>query len=127
LLWLGKWPYILLALYDVKLNNRFPYVMTRKVKYTSKKNMLLLPNVLVIVLTCIAWAVGMISGRLTNPFLHLCALVITCGSLALILSDHWHFPEPYDTNPDRKMPPQRFPSEQAEETWSYVVSSYDVP
>src|SRR5262249_24939940 len=90
-LWFAKWPYILLALCDVKLKRKFPYALTRKTKYISANTMLLLPNILVMTLICSAWVVGMINGRITNPFLHICALVSIGGCLALILSDRWHF------------------------------------
>src|SRR5262249_14395572 len=125
-LWFAKWPYILLALCDVKLKRKFPYALTRKTKYISANTMLLLPNILVMTLICSAWVVGMINGRITNPFLHICALVSIGGCLALILSDRWHFPAPYDPNLQRHMLAQRLPSDQVGEKWSHAGSGYDV-
>ena len=103
LLYLAKWPYMLLALYDVIARNKFSYVITRKTKNASSSNMLLLPNILVIMLICLTWSIGMVNGPITNPFLHISALGIIAGALGLILSNHRHFPAPYDKNLGRQV------------------------
>ena len=103
LLYLAKWPYMLLALYDVISRNKFSYAITRKTKHASSSNMLLLPNILTIMLICLTWSIGMVNGRVTNPFLHISALGIIVGALGLILSNHRHFPEPYDKDLGRQV------------------------
>jgi cellulose synthase (UDP-forming) len=103
LLYLAKWPYMLLALYDVISRNKFSYAITRKTKHVSNSYMLLLPNILIITLICLAWGIGMVNGHITNLFLHISTLGIVVGALGLILSNHRHFPEPYDKNLRRQV------------------------
>jgi cellulose synthase/poly-beta-1,6-N-acetylglucosamine synthase-like glycosyltransferase len=98
LLHFAKWPYFLLALYDVLSGRRVPYVLTRKVKARSRQYMLFWPHMLVVILVCAAWIIGMVSGHIITPFLHICAAVVVIGSLALILTEHLNFPDPYDKN-----------------------------
>ena len=92
----AKWPYFLLALYQVLLNRRIHYVLTAKVKGESLPYVLLWPHLLVAVLIGTAWGAGMILGRHLHPLLHVSAFTIVLGSLALIAIEHMRFPEPYD-------------------------------
>ena len=96
LLYLATWPYMFLALYDVISRRKSPYVITKKVKETSRKNMLLWPNILITTFIGTAWSIGIIHGTITNALLHICALTIILASLALIVSGYWRFPQPYD-------------------------------
>jgi hypothetical protein len=93
---LAKWPYMLMASFDVLLKRRFPYVLTSKVEGNSRHHVLLKPYMILIVAICAAWAIGMFSGRITSPTLHVTALAIVIGSIALILSEYMSFPAPYD-------------------------------
>ncbi len=96
LLYLAKWPYMFLALYDVISRRESPYVITKKVKDTSEKNMLLWTNILIATFIGTAWGIGILYGTITNSVLHICALTIVLVSLALIASGYWRFPKPYD-------------------------------
>jgi hypothetical protein len=93
---LAKWPYFLLALSQVLLNRRLPYVLTSKVKAESRPHVLLRPHLLTAALICTAWVAGMMSGRTLHPLLHLSAVMTVIGSLVLIATEHMSFPEPYD-------------------------------
>jgi cellulose synthase (UDP-forming) len=92
----AKWPYLLLALYQVLLNRRLQYVLTAKVKGQSLPYVLLWPHLLVAVLIGTAWGVGMVSGRDLHPLLHVSAFTIVLGILVLIATEYMSFPEPYD-------------------------------
>ena len=96
LLYLAKWPYMFLALYDVISRRESPYVITKKVKDTSEKNMLLWTNILIATFIGTAWGIGIRHGTMTNSLLHICALTIILVSLALIVAGYWRFPKPYD-------------------------------
>ena len=96
LLQLAKWPYFLLALSQVLLNRRLPYVLTSKVKGEPRPHLLLWPHLLVAALICTAWVAGIMSGRALHPLLHLSAFTTVIGILVLIATEHMNFPEPYD-------------------------------
>jgi Glycosyl transferase family group 2 len=108
---LAKWPYLLLALSQVLLNRRLPYVLTSKVKGEPRPNLLLWPHRLVAALICTAWVGGIMSGRALHPLLHLSAFTTVIGNLVLIATEHMSFPEPYD--------PSLRPSSRQVETPSY--------
>jgi cellulose synthase (UDP-forming) len=96
LLQYAKWPYFLLAFYDVMLGKPVPYVLTRKVKGNSCRH-LCWPHLLVIVFIVCCWTIGVASGRLLDPFLHVCAASITVITAGIVLSNRLNFPAPYDT------------------------------
>jgi len=93
---LAKWPYFLLALSQVLLNRRLPYVLTSKVKGEPRPHLLLWPHLLVAALICTAWIAGIMSGHALHPLLHLSAFTTVIGILVLIATEHMSFPEPYD-------------------------------
>jgi hypothetical protein len=72
LLQLSKWPYFLLALYQVLSNQRVPYVLTSKVRRRAHAYVLL-PHVLVSVLIVLAWIVGAFKAGSLHLLLHLSA------------------------------------------------------
>jgi cellulose synthase/poly-beta-1,6-N-acetylglucosamine synthase-like glycosyltransferase len=96
LLQLAKWPYMLMAFFDVLLKRRFPYVLTSKVEGNSRHHVLLKPFLTLIMAILAAWAFGTFSGAIASPALHATAFAIVAGSLALILSEYMNFPAPYD-------------------------------
>jgi cellulose synthase (UDP-forming) len=95
LLQLAKWPYQLLALFDVLLNRRVPYVITPKVKSRSTPAMILWPQLMVVAVISTAWTVALVKDVAIPPFLHLCTVAILATSLVLILTEWFSFPEPY--------------------------------
>jgi hypothetical protein len=96
LLTFAKWPYVLLAFFDVISGRRLPYALTRKVKDKSINNMLFWPHLFIAAFVCIAWLIGLASGHFINPLLHISAAIIVSISIALILTEHLSFPDPYD-------------------------------
>ncbi|HWP44873.1 MAG TPA: glycosyltransferase [Blastocatellia bacterium] len=96
LLQIAKWPYVLLAFYEVIVNRRTPYALTIKVGRESRRYMLVWPHLLVTILICSAWVFGAVTGRHTNPYIHLVGAVVVTGFLALILTEFSPTPPPYD-------------------------------
>jgi cellulose synthase (UDP-forming) len=94
----AKWPYTILALFDVMRGRRVPYALTRKTKSEGRR-FLLWPHALTALLISAAWLMGASSGRTLHPLLHLSAAVIVAGSFALVLSERMSFPDPYDKSP----------------------------
>jgi len=95
LLQLAKWPYLLLALFDVLIDRRVPFVLTPKVRGHSKPSMMMGPQLAVVVLLGAAWIVALLKGTVISPFLHLCTAVIVTSSLVLVLTERFTFPPPY--------------------------------
>jgi len=95
LLQLAKWPYFLLALYQVLLNRRKPYVLTSKVK-KGAHSYVLWPHLLVSATICTAWISGILSYPTLNPLLHIFAAVPIIASLILVATDQMNFPDPYN-------------------------------
>ena len=96
LLQYAKWLYFMLAFFDVFFNRKISYMLTKKIKTKNRSYKLLWINLIIIVLICIAWTFGFVSGRITNPFLHFGAALTVSASLLLILTERINFPEPYD-------------------------------
>jgi len=95
LLQYAKWPWFLLALFDVLFSRRLSYALTPKVKGKSRDHLLLLPNLLVVILLCSAWLVGQSLGSAVHPVVYTCALLFVIASMILIWTDFWDFPAPF--------------------------------
>ena len=96
LLQYGKWPWFILALLDVLLARRMPYMLTSKVESKSKNHLVLLPNLLILILLCGAWALGQSLGATVHPLVFIVASIFFVGSIVLIWTDFWCFPAPYN-------------------------------
>jgi cellulose synthase (UDP-forming) len=95
LLQLAKWPYLLLALFDVLFDRRVPYVLTPKVRSQPKPSMLMWPQLAVVAFIGTAWTVAVLKGVAISPFLHLFTAAIVVSLLVLILTERFNFPAPY--------------------------------
>jgi cellulose synthase (UDP-forming) len=93
---LAKWPYLFLALCQVLLNRRLPYVVTRKVKAEAQSYVLRGPHLLVAALIATAWIIGVTSGVQIHLILHVLAGIVLAGIFLLLATEHMNFPEPYD-------------------------------
>ena len=91
----AKWPYFVLAFWDVVLRRRIPYALTRKVRAEGRQHFLW-PHAVSLGLIDIAWLYGTLSGRLTSTFLHCFAAVVVAGGLALLLTESFDPPDPFD-------------------------------
>ena len=92
----AKWPYVLLAFFDIILSRRIPYALTPKVKKKSKNYKLFWPHMVVCIVIGVSWFISLVSEHMINPFLFTCAAIIVIISLALILTELLNFPDPYD-------------------------------
>jgi cellulose synthase/poly-beta-1,6-N-acetylglucosamine synthase-like glycosyltransferase len=96
LLQYAKWPWFLLALVDVLLGKRKPYVLTSKMKSNSRKRLLLLPNLLVAILICGAWVIGQMGDHSIHPLVYVSAAIYLTASCFLIWTEFRQFPPPYE-------------------------------
>jgi cellulose synthase (UDP-forming) len=95
LLQLSKWPYLLLALYQVLSNQRFSYVLTSKVRRRPHPYVLL-PHALAAGVIFIAWIIGAFKDGCLHPLLHLSAAGSAIGSLIVAATERMIFPDPFD-------------------------------
>jgi cellulose synthase (UDP-forming) len=96
LLQLAKWPYLGLALLDV-LRARHPaYETTSKVRGSTRSRPVTRTQLPVVALLGLAWLVGVAAGHGLPGLLHLWTAGIVLASVALMATDWWPFPAPYD-------------------------------
>jgi hypothetical protein len=83
------------ALYQVLSNQRFPYVLTNKVRRRPRAYVLL-PHVLVAEWIFITWILGALKAGSLHPLLHLSAAGAAIGSLIVAATERMIFPDPFD-------------------------------
>jgi cellulose synthase (UDP-forming) len=96
LLQLAKWPYLLVALVEVLLGRHYPYQTTLKVRPTARRFLLVRAHLPIILLLLLAWGIGWMHGHLVPVIMHIWAAVVVLASLALITTEWWTYPPPYD-------------------------------
>jgi hypothetical protein len=96
LLQYAKWPYFLVAFLDALFNKDKPYELTEKVKSRLAKRPLLWPNLLVIVLLAEPLFAEWVLEVNVNPIVQLVVVVLLVTSGALVWTDLWCFPAPFD-------------------------------
>ena len=98
ILHLAKWPYTLMAFYEVVINRKMPYQLTYKVKTKSIYVKMFLPHLLVTILICISSIINLFFYKTTHPAIYLSASILMIGSLIPLLTSHINFPDPFDKN-----------------------------
>jgi cellulose synthase (UDP-forming) len=92
----AKWPSVGLALLEVVLGRHHSYAIMRKVRTSAPSAMVARAHLPVMLLLGLAWLTG-VEGRKAIPVaLHLWTAAIMLSTLALIWTERWTFPAPYD-------------------------------
>ena len=92
----AKWPFFLMAFWDVLSDRKLPYALTVKTENKGRKSMLLFPNLMVILTLILCGVVGIAANPVFNPSLHVVAAILILGSGFLILSERFPFPPPFE-------------------------------
>jgi len=95
LLQLAKWPYLLLAIFDVAIDRRIPYVLTAKISNRSRSSTMMWPQITVVVFIGAAWMIALVRDVPINPIVHILTAAVVATSLMLVLSERLTFPSPY--------------------------------
>jgi cellulose synthase (UDP-forming) len=95
LLQFAKWPFLVMAMFDVIMGRFVHYVITRKAGLSSCNSTLLWPHVLTIVVINCSWVIGT-AYHVLNPLLHISAVAAIVISLCLIATGFLRYPEPFD-------------------------------
>jgi len=96
LLQYAKWPVLILALWDVAVGRRVPYVLTRKVRAESRRSVLVMSHGMIAMSVFVACGIGMLLSSHVPSLVYWVAAVVVSLSVSLILTDQLHFPAPYD-------------------------------
>jgi Glycosyltransferase like family 2 len=91
-----KWPYLGLALLEVLLGRRRGYAITRKVRTAASSAPVARAHLPVVRLLGLAGLAGVAGGGAISVTLHLWAAAIVIATLALVWTERWAFPAPYD-------------------------------
>jgi hypothetical protein len=94
----AKWPYLILALHQVILGREVPFPINPKIRGRAWHYLWLWPHLVVVIVLCTSWIIGMVSGCVVHPLLHIWAALVVIGSLILVVTEWIDFPEPYDKN-----------------------------
>ena len=96
LLQMAKSFYMLFALFDVLASRSIEYELTVKSKSNVRQKLMLWPNAIMALLTALAWFFGIVSGHISNPVIHFCALSFISISIALLYSESFVPAAPFD-------------------------------
>ncbi len=89
LLQFAKWPYLLMAFFDVILNRRFSYVTTSKLKGARRASFALWPHMATLIIIGLAWGLGLFIHETVPIELQLCAGAFVMTTLALLATEWW--------------------------------------
>ncbi len=93
---MAKYPYLILALYQVVTNQKFQYELTSKVRKRSTFYKPFLPHMYMAGLIGAAWCFGMIAGFEQHLLLHLAAAATVTGTFLLVGTGYLKYPDPFD-------------------------------
>jgi cellulose synthase (UDP-forming) len=96
LLQLAKWPYFGLAFLDVLRAHQPAYEMTPKVRGVTRPRLVVRAHLPIMMLLGLAWLIGVAAGHPLPGLLHLWTAGMVLASVALMATDWWPFPVPYD-------------------------------
>jgi cellulose synthase (UDP-forming) len=96
MLQLAKWPYLGLALLDVLRHHQPAYQLTPKVRTAAKPYPVMRAHLPIVILLGLSWLIGVAAHRPLPGFLHLWTAGLVLTSIALIATEWWPFPAPYD-------------------------------
>jgi hypothetical protein len=88
----AKWPYLIMAFFDVILNRRFSYVTTSKVTGARRASFALWPHLLTLLIIGFAWGIGLSLHERVPVEVQFCAGTVMMTILALLTTEWWGAP-----------------------------------
>ena len=89
LLQFAKWPYLIMAFFDVMFGRRFPYVITSKMPGTPRASLALWPHIPILIIIGLAWAIGLSIHETVPVEVQFCAGIVVITILALLATE-WY-------------------------------------
>jgi cellulose synthase/poly-beta-1,6-N-acetylglucosamine synthase-like glycosyltransferase len=96
LLEFAKWPWLLMALFDVLRNHAPSYAVTWKKKRNGLFEPFILYHGVLGLVVALAWMIGTLGPGDVHPFLRVCAALALATSAALVATELAESPPPYD-------------------------------
>lgn len=92
LLQFAKWPYLIMALFDVMFNRRFPYVITAKIPGATRASLALWPHIPTLIMIGLAWVIGLSIHETVPAEVQFCAGAVVMTTLALLATEWYGVP-----------------------------------
>jgi hypothetical protein len=92
LLQFAKWPYLIMAFFDVMFGRRFPYVITSKIPGTPRASLALWPHILTLILIGLAWVIGLSMHETVPVEVQISAGIVVMAILALLATEWFGAP-----------------------------------
>jgi cellulose synthase/poly-beta-1,6-N-acetylglucosamine synthase-like glycosyltransferase len=96
LLEFAKWPWLLMALFDVLRNHAPSYAVTWKKRRNGLFEPFILYHGVLGLVVALAWMIGTLGPGDVHPFLRVCAALVLATSAALVATELVESPPPYD-------------------------------
>ncbi len=92
LLQFAKWPYLVMAFFDVAFGRRFPYVTTSKMSGTPRASLALWPHISTLIIIGLAWGIGLSIHEPVPVEVQFCAGIVVIATLALLATEWYGVP-----------------------------------
>jgi cellulose synthase (UDP-forming) len=89
LLQFAKWPYLIMAFFDVMFDRRFPYVITSKIPGTTHASFALWPHIPPLIMIGLAWGFSLSVHETVPVEVQFCAGIVVITILALLATE-WY-------------------------------------
>ena len=93
LLQFAKWPYLIMAFFDVMFDRRFPYLITSKIPGASGASLALWPHIPILILIGLAWVIGFSIHERIPVEVQFCAGTFEITILALLATEWYGVPQ----------------------------------
>ncbi len=92
LLQFAKWPYFIMAFFDVVFDRRFPYLITSKIPRTTGASLALWPHIPILSMIGLAWLVGLSIHETVPVEVQFCAGFAMITTLVLLATEWYGVP-----------------------------------
>ena len=83
----AKWPYLIMAFFDVMFNRQFPYVITPKITGATRARLVLWPHILVLFFIGLSWLIGLSLHETIPIEVQIVAGAVMMATLALLATE----------------------------------------
>ena len=82
-----KWPYLIMAFFDLILDHQFSYVITSKISVATPKSLALWSHIPTLILIGLAWGIGLSIHETVPVEVQFCAGTVVITTLALLATE----------------------------------------
>lgn len=88
----AKWPYLIMAFFDVMLNRRFQYVTTSKITGAFYASFALWPHIPFLLMIGLAWGIGLSMNETVPVEMQFCAGIVMMTTLVIVATEWFGAP-----------------------------------